>query len=1602
MNRHLKKIISLFLILAMIVPFVDGMYTYASNSNPSLYDESNDYFTSPTKNGETWSAFKTFNGVPSDLPYKSDNGWFFNIEIWKDQHIAVYGDHTSMSGNDFKNATLKNYSGDDLTIGVKNQGYYKSNGLLGEYRYHGFDSKGNKYVNLDFPADSDSGRKPEEKKWIYQVWEKSSPYYKETRIERPSQYYQIAKLPTDKAKEVQAWIKETLPFKIENSTNANKDAYNYAHVLTAPTTRFPGQTLMYHQSDVVYYQMFSLNKRVQDKSKLELAPFIAVNMTGEGISATKEIDLNYEVKLTGIYRDNYLWSPYTVYEGVPVEVARTIYYTRDEIKSWTLTLQDTVTDEITTITNIKPNDNKGSNTFSVKIPYSKYKSKLTGTGTEKKLDIAFNGTITVYFYNGDSITQTISSLDTQIPPDPIINETGKQETPIVTEPPMAYEAIKMDIEAPRYMLDTETFKIIDGTNLPNGGSRTVFVEGQELSESDADHFLAGQHLFPLLGKDKIYTYSVTYTDMLGQHLTYSSYVVVYTTKPRAQFKTVGTFKENRKITVNTDFNSVNSAYLLSHATINNLSFDAASDNAASLKFKTKNANQMVFLVKDESELAINIKAQAEVPSNLIERSDIPSGYFVSDDYSQSYHIDKDYDPAIIANIWSSVMIRDETLDFTYDGSSYDDDTITINKYKIYYDLNGDSEPEQLVKQGNWDDYDGFSANKLGAYKIVFDIEESFGQETIEEFITSTDKRTASVERNFYVDNVAPVTAIESNIDVNIPKVDVMVLNDQGITRELNDEIKTKRVDWINALGQSKGVSANLQIWDLYTYIDTKSVTPTQNTGSSYPFATWVYSSGGYTGTLNRINVRDNGSYYDYGYSQAYTTCVDEPIMKWTWNGNICGWSPDDATIGLSCWYQDGTKTVCTTDYEWISDYRWVSNYYGDYQGTISKATKQTFSPTLDIDSEKYIIYFAKDKINNPSDLDTTLKKATSKVILVGNPALKGTISHYAFVDVNQPLANIMTEVNDIIGNDNALDNKKLLLVGETFETYFMDYDEEKDSLYNTGIQYVHEANYYDNSTGLEAGSIAAYSESAYQIQTIKTSFSKPGKYTIYRKLKDTIPSYTGYEKFSNAAQMEIYVHRKPIADFSLDWDYDASKSVYKTTWVDLSYDLDHQYSEGNKGIVDRKLMYRKTYGDNAWYYAIPTELTSGNYEMKYVVKDLEGVWSDETTMLFTLSAEPPIQLKAKLKSITPPYETSNIPASEKIQVYEIITNYHQAHNLKVSIYDDHGVKLKDEALLSNAEIPYNNIKGNIYNWQTCDITLPQIYQDGNYSVKIEAYSVINPAIKTIIDLPFHIQTPIDIVGDVDNMINREISHFTGKTNKYASTVNVILYKGTAYQTTVALKKSSIQLDSDTISWETDVLISEEIPEDRYILEFEALTPSNNRATYELNKEVMALKVKKVSITGYWNHWRGQIDVFGERMSFEPHRFLSYEKVIIKAEVIGDPDEVSVSFSPELEAMSYTNSLGQVYLYQTEVGFVQIFPIKLVKKSGDSKSSIWEGEYVLPLAKETISWRNLRLRNSYLCVITAKKALNKSEVMINDLEITGNIYDLLYHQPKYKN
>ena len=495
-----------------------------------------------------------------------------------------------------------------------------------------------------------------------------------------------------------------------------------------------------------------------------------------------------------------------------------------------------------------------------------------------------------------------------------------------------------------------------------------------------------------------------------------------------------------------------------------------------------------------------------------------------------------------------------------------------------------------------------------------------------------------------------------------------------------------------------------------------------------------------------------------------------------------------------------------------------------------------------------------------------------------------------------------------------------------------------------------------------------------------------------------------YEAYSNIASVDVYVHRKPIADFTLDWDFDTATSTYKTTWVDKSYDLDHQYSDAEKGIRDRKIMYRKTSGDNVWIYAIPDHLTTGIYELKYIVKDIEGVWSDECTRVITLSAEPPMRIEAKLKAIDDTLSIHALPASEGLSIYDIITRYHRAHSLKISLINASNQTLAEKALLLSTSLPINNINGNAFNWPDAQFLTGSTYPDGNYRIKVVGASTGAPIIAETLYLPFTINTPISIVGGLDEMTEGERVNIHATTNKYAKSASVTLFNNTGHSKTISLVKSQTQSLEGSITWEATYLIPMTIPEGDYTHLFTAWTDSGKSASDIVANTLDVLAIESLDIQGYWNHWRGQTDIFGVQLANQPHRFLSYEKISITVMVLGNPDEIVIRFSPELEAMQYTNSLGQNYRYIDEIGYDVDFPVNMVKSAentGNPNLSKWTVSYILPLCKETLTYDDVRRSAPYWLKVEAHKgSVIKSET-ITDIDMTGNIYDLLYTQPSYK-
>ena len=1386
----LKKKIALILVLAMmfqLVPIHQSHVVMAQTSSP-FYD-GGDLFVKDPMNAVSWEQYKLENYVPVEVTRSiSRNGqtYYFNRELWEEKRMVVYGDYSFLK-NDFKNAT-GDLDAQGKYIEIKNKGYYA--GGTGEYRFHGFDAVGNPYANGNFPVDVATTTKAADKKWIHRIWEITNPYHYRSdgteRIADSSMYNDVAMLDdgTKEVIETQKWIAETLPFEIMYSTTGDTKAYNFSHILTRPTTLTPGESVMWHYNSeykAPFYQVFSLDPMESKLMGVTPIDVEIVDIQSKDKKNGAVIDKVFTVKVIGTLKDEYMYDGKDE-NGTPDDVYRGAFLNREDIKSWKFTMKDQLTGNLIEMPGTMMSErNKGSATFTVTIPHSVYHDKIQSDN--RTLEVFFTGVGTVTYHTDQTQTDqdTKSQLDIIPPPG---GEPPKLESfPILEK----IDPVSIEIDAPTEMLDTETFKIVDSSTFPEGTTRTVELDGEVLGMAQADAFMSGNYLFPLIEEDKVYTYSVTYDDGKGIVLTFADYIIVYTTKPKAQFKVTGTFKENRTITANTDVANVNADYLKANATLNVTSFNASTTigNDALIKFGTQSIAKLEYIVKDETGINMNMQVQAIVNPSKIERSDIPIGYHTSEVFNYSLFVLPDYEPALIANVWNSVMTRNEKVDLYYDAASVDQDIISVSTYKIYYDTNGDEIPETLVREGNYSAYTPYTPTQLGYYKMVFYAEETFGQPTLSQFITAADKRTFTLERNFLVENLAPMTKVYTDIEYDFPEADVIVLNDQGITRELNNTIVAERVNWINGFRQS-GIVGNVQVWDLFTYVQTQPGSTYINSGGSYPPASTTYTSDGYTGTLGRYDVTnnpyqvDNGYYKtvtesDTGYDDVDNTSGGTAIYEYKASGWVMtkGWSAQQlpSTISYNSGGWTGTLSkVGTTDYSddppsgsgtigekyyrsfhWVGHYQgpisrqvqvwqsnWVSydDYTGYYSGSLYKDYKQSFTPVFRNTADKYLVYFADATINNMADIQSIKNLGAVKIILVGAAATKSLLAHDYYIDGSKPLADVMKEVSTIVATNNPVSNKQLLLVGETFTLLKADYDEENDPLTPFGYQYVHDIAYYDNNTGVETGARTVLSENQADFTgTVKTSFTKPGKYTVYRKIKDTPTGKPAFSKDSNTPSVDIYVHRKPIADFTLDWDYESASSTYKTTWVDLSYDLDHQFSDAQKGIIERKIMYRKTSGDNIWIYAIPNNLTSGTYELRYAVKDIEGVWSDEKVKTFTLAPEVPMQFSSELRSKIPDMLLTKFTTGNDVEWYNTWSRFPYAHRLEISLWDGVTRVASVPIKTVNYSVATALKNGNDYNWYNINFTIPKGIglQEKTYQVRIEAISNSNASNKVTIN-----------------------------------------------------------------------------------------------------------------------------------------------------------------------------------------------------------------------------------------------------------------------------
>jgi len=1033
-------------------------------------------------------------------------------------------------------------------------------------------------------------------------------------------------------------------------------------------------------------------------------------------------------------------------------------------------------------------------------------------------------------------------------------ETYEQKVIVDIKPPEVRpdsQNPKIEVEIPDRWFDIVPLPV--SNNSENVSNPRVFIDGIKVN---AELFFSGGYVFGesevdrLLPIEIVFDSSIYIIGGMGKKYEASTtkWIYVHSTKPRAEFKLEGTYKENRKLTVTDNSNNVNSQFVLDHYPLSNYQW----------RFKGNGGDINDLRLRDISDLykELMFKKAGGYTIELVVTNTLGR---VSDPYEVDLWIMEDYDPAVILNIWNNTLARNEEMKILHDAVSTDGDTISKNTIQIYYDHNNDGNASQLMGTFNASEFQGYTPTKLGTYKLVNTVEEAFGEATLEEYITQDDTVKKVVEREFFVDNFIPMTDLYIDIPLNLPEIDVFFMMDKDLQRTKNDYIVNGRMD-INNYLRTQNIRPKVETWDMHTYVYSQAASSTRYTGGTPPSSTISYSSNGYSGTLPLVNVSNSPYTVDEGYNTTVYETVTTTDTEWSyaedWPGS--GWRREPG----SGWYRTITTTEEVPKEVWIDDWVTYNDYTGYYSGTIYKILRQPYVDPFRTLADKYIIYVSDGNIGELEDLKMVMEKADTKVILIGEETIKSQVpNHVHFIkNGNRPIETIVKEALDYIAESNPYVGKYYVVAGEeSFKLSHGNYDDEGDSIVEEGFQYVQDSHYYDTPLGMEGFTNETYQENTWTSRKV-TQFNTTGKFDIYRRIKDKPsedPRFANFSYYSNIPQITVYSHRRPIALAELDWDYDAGQNIYLTTWVDKSFDWDHVNRREDKGIQERKVRYRVN--DGEWIYKVPDKLLHGSYELEYYVKDVENTWSDPFKLNFTLSPAPPIQFDAKARAKDAEFYLGSIPASEYLEIYEAWTRYPYDVKLEVALYQGTVRKTPVKTIQYS---PTTGAKvGNDIQWNNISYQIPETLPDGSYTLKVSAIGE-GGQIKHK-DFPVTVRTPINLV--VENLpifIADTTVSLKGKTTKYPHQVVAKLYYQTPHQRSVSMTATLTGKNKD---WKLQHNVPNDLMDGFYKIEFTATTPNGNKETLILTHQLLNLKMEKLRIGAIMDfNWEEYFQTPGKR------------------------------------------------------------------------------------------------------------------------------------------
>ncbi|WP_202081178.1 Athe_2463 domain-containing protein [Caldalkalibacillus salinus] len=1013
--------------------------------------------------------------------------------------------------------------------------------------------------------------------------------------------------------------------------------------------------------------------------------------------------------------------------------------------------------------------------------------------------------------------------------------------------------IEPDLRVPKYAYDVVGVQIRDHTDMTNVAERVCYIDDVQVNQNE---LFSGNYVFGI-GEHGFHEVSCTYESTTGDVSFQSTWIYVIDTKPKVQFELSGPFKENRKMTIRNNTEIANFPMLWEAYPVTEYEWDVIAVEGAPLEFRTDTDMKKEFLSRTPGVYTIQLVGRNELGRE-------------SDPYIVEFPIAEDLEPAVVLHPFDSQIARGEEVRFMYDAESVDGDVVGDQRIEIFYDSNNDGEYDQLVNA--FDPSDGFTeyrppTHKLGRYQVVATVEEEFGEETLPELLDGTEKRVRVVKTAFEVDNFQPAASVYSDVPYVEPEIDVYVLLDQDLARSKNDHIVSNRIS-INNMLRDEGMNPVVEMWDMHTYIHSSDASATRSTGSRYPPQTIEYTEGQWSGTLSRDRVTNNPYTRDEGWYETQTvyktfsrTCTntrhklpdggysgsdDEcPSRKYVSSDGYVGHIPRVRTSGPKESNGGNTRTF-TAYYEgtlskeeeyWRSNPKTYNRYTGHYSGTVYQSVRQPYDNAFfRVKSDKYVVYVSDGGINDLSDLQTLMRENDASLILVGQQRIKNQVNYDHYIPHDKPIEDILQDVVQYIADNNVDIPHIYTLVDEPFALSFKHHDAEGDPITREESMYVHDYQHFDNDQGLAHFATDTYKRTAWREASEVSTFSRPGKYTVYHRVQDqpsSDPRFAHYRYFSNEAQLEVYAHRKPIALLELDWDYDDAREVYRTSWVDRSYDLDHQFSREDKGIVDTRM--KLTRNNSETYTIIPEELQPGTYELEYVVQDPEYTWSEPYTMRFTLEEAPPIQLDAKARAkIDDRFSLRSIPASEDLLLHDVWTRYPYGVRLEVAMYQDGQRKTPTKTVKATSATGEQN--GNDIHWHDITYPIPDDLPDGSYQLRLTAIGTTTGE-RTTKAFNVRVNTPIDleIIDFPEELYSGQGERYDlkGKTTKYANQLQVTLHRGTSYQTQLSLNGSIQQWKQD---WKRSYTVPR-MADGTYTAVYRATTPNGNVETQTVRYDV---------------------------------------------------------------------------------------------------------------------------------------------------------------------